>query len=165
MKTTQLNQEQSTYNKAVIQAYFKMLKGAKELLSTIEEEPLRYSLIREDRDVRSRKLTLHQFISPLLYLRLDLHANSEMCIHYGYESLPVVSPYYVVTAKFIRMLYKLSMDNGASPNIEKAIRNDWVLTNIGDCYQHLEEMGHKQHQFELIPYKPNSSKRKLQRVA
>lgn len=165
MKTTQLNQEQLTFNKSVLQAYFKMLKAAKELLSTIEDEPLRYSLIREDRKEGTRQITLHQFISPLLYLRLDLHSNNEMCIHYGYETLPVVSPYYEFTASFVRTLYKLTMSDGVSPNIEQALRIDWVLTNIGDCYEHLEEMGHRQHRFELIKYKPKQVKRKLQRVA
>jgi hypothetical protein len=164
MKNTQLNQEQLTYNKAVKEIYFKMLKAAKELLSNIQDEPLRYSLCREDRHPTKRYITLHQFISPLLYLRLDLH-NNEMCIHYGYETLPVVSPYYEVTASFIRIVYKLTMDDGVSTNIEQALRIDWVLTNTGDCYQHLEEMGHKQHLFKLVKFKPRQIKRKLRRVA
>jgi len=165
MKQTQLTEAQSTYNKAVLTTYFKLIKATQKLLSQIEEEPLRYLLIREDRHPTKRHITLHQFISPLLYLRLDLHATNEMCIHYGYEMLPVVSPYYEFTASFVRTLYKLTMADGVEPNIEKALRIDWVLTNIGDCYEHLEEQGHRQYRFELIKFKPRQVKRKLRRVA
>ena len=163
MKT--INTEQATYNKAVTNVYFKLLKAAKELLAAKEAEPVRYTLTRCEKHKQTRQITLHDFISPLLYLRLELYPNNEMAIHYGYEAQPVFSPYYHVSASFIRLVYKLTSCNGDNINIEDAIRIDWIVTNSGNAYEYLEEQGTKYHDFELLKHKPKQVKRKLRKVA
>jgi hypothetical protein len=163
MKT--INPEQATYNKAVTNVYFKLLKAAKELLATNEAEPVRYTLTRCEKHKQTRQITLHDFISPLLYLRLELYPNNEMAIHYGYEAQPVFSPYYHVSATFIRIVYKLTSYNGEGINLEDAIRIDWIVTSSSDAYEYLEEQGTKYHQYELLKYKPKQMKRKLRKAA
>jgi len=154
----------SARNKAIRQAYHAILKATKALIATVEEEPLRYTLIREDKHKHTKELILHEMISPLIYLRLELHSNDELSIHYGWETSPVFGPYYQITSTFVRMLYKLTMASTTEINFEDAVRTDWVINNCSEAYEYIEERN-KYHRFELIKHKPKPIKRKLRRVA
>jgi hypothetical protein len=57
-----------TYNKAVKVAYYKTLRKAKEMLSTVEQDELRYTLVRSDNPT-STGYIVNEFINPLLSRR------------------------------------------------------------------------------------------------
>ncbi|MBS7565775.1 hypothetical protein KHS38_15305 [Mucilaginibacter sp. Bleaf8] len=162
MKTVTTSQAPTNYNEAVKQAYLAILK-AKQLLAAVEEEPLRYTLVREEKKPIVNGTIVHELISPLLYLRLECYANDELAIHYGFELSPAFGPYYSITASFVRMIYKLTMHEEGKPNIESCIRTDYVINECSGLYEYIEERGCKHHRFEQVKYK--AAKRKLRKVA
>lgn len=135
---TNLN-KQAAYNAAVKAAYFTTLKYARQQLATIEHEELRYSLIREDGNDDKPYKIIHEFLNPLLFLRLDVNAHGDYQIHYGIETFQQSNQYTTLTAKFIRCLYKLSSHEKGKINIEGALQTDWVLTNCSEAYENIEE--------------------------
>jgi len=153
------------FNAEVRKVYFKLLKEAKVLLAPIKEEPLRYSLIREDKQPITQGTIVHEMVNPLLYLRLECYADNKLGIHYGWELSPVFGDYYNITNPFIRILYKHTMADATSINIEDCIRTDYVMNECSALYEHIEERGCKHHSFALIPYKAKLAKRKLRKVA
>jgi len=153
MKQQTKTTTQLTYNEAVQYAYFKILKLAKQQIATIEQEELRYSLTRRNDHI------LHEFLNPLLYLRLECHAHGLYSIHFGIETFKSPNEYSKVTASFIRALYKLTSKDTSEVNIENCIRVDWLLTNCSEVYEHTEEHS-SQHTFELIKHKVTASQRK-----
>jgi hypothetical protein len=135
------------------------------MLAIIEDEPLRYSLIREDKQVIATGTIVHELVNPLIYLRLECFKGDLLGIRYGFEGQPGYNGYDAMTASFIRMVYKLTMDNNTSINIEDCVKADYVMTECSELYEYIEERGNKHHRFELIKYKPKTIKRKLRRVA
>ncbi|RVU02376.1 hypothetical protein EOD41_00090 [Mucilaginibacter limnophilus] len=165
MKSQPTNSAISTYNKIVKQTYFQLVKEAKALLATIEEEPLRYSLIREDKQSFQQGTIVHEFLNPLLYLRLECYAENKLGIHFGWELMPTFGEYYHIMNTFVRLVYKLTMADTTAINIEDCIRTDYVINECSAAYEHLEERGLRHHTFVLIPYKAKPIKRKLRKVA
>jgi len=151
------------FNVQVKEAYIKILKHAKQLLATIEQEELRYMLTREDKQASSPGI-VHELINPLLYLRLESHPDGNCSIHFGWELSPVFGSFYPITAAFVRFIYKVTMANNSLINIEDAVRTDWVITNPSELYEHVEEHN-RYHTFQLIKYKQPNTKRKLRKVA
>jgi hypothetical protein len=156
MKTTQSEQVQSPFNKEVKAAYYKILKEAKSLLATLERDELRYSLIREDRLSDSPSRIIHEFVNPLLYLRLESYADGNLGIRYGFEPC---HDYAHITVAFTRFLYKVTMREVTSTDIESSIKTEWYIHNPDEMYNYLEEQM-KHHTFHLIKYKPVAVKRK-----
>lgn len=165
MKTQPINRDVLTYNKIVKQTYIQLLKEAKALLSTIEEEPLRFTLIREDKQAATSGTIVNEFVSPLLYLRLAYYDENKLGIHYGWELLPTFGEHYHIMNTFVRLVYKLTMVGATAINIEDCIRTDYVINECSAAYEHLEERGLRHHTFNLIPYKAKLIKRKLRKVA
>ncbi|WP_158826733.1 hypothetical protein [Mucilaginibacter lacusdianchii] len=155
----------AAFNAEVRKVYFKLLKEAKILLATIEEEPLRFSLIREEKQPIQQGTIVHELINPLLYLRLECYAENKPGVHYGFELSPTFGQYYHVTNTFVRILYKHTMVEATPINIEDCIRTDYVLNDCSALYEHIEERGCKHHTFQLILYKAKAVKRKLRKVA
>ena len=151
-------QAASPYNKEVQQCHRQILKQARALLSTIEHDELRFTLIRQDK-LSNNAYVIHELINPLLYLRLECFANGVYSIHYGFEQFPIFGDYYHITGAFVRFLYKVTASSNTTINVEDAIRIDWVVSNCSEMYEHVEEQM-KHHQFSLIKYKPAVSKRK-----
>jgi hypothetical protein len=164
MKQLKSNPVQSPFNKEVKTAHQQILKQARSMLSTIEREELRFTLVREDKYSRSKSCIIHEMVNPLLYLRLESDANGEYAIHYGYEPLPVVSEYYPLIAAFVRFIYTVTMSTNRQINIESALRLDWVIYNASEMYEHVEDRD-RHHSFQLIKYKPAASKRKQMKAA
>lgn len=146
------------YNKVVKQSYYQILKHAKALLCAIEQEELRFTLVRENKEAITGSV-LHEFVSPLLYLRLEQHTNGYYSIHYGFELLPVFSEYYIVGTAFSRFIYKVTMASATAINIEDALRIDFVILNCSEMYEHIEQL-QKHHHFQQLPYKQATNKRK-----
>jgi hypothetical protein len=147
-----------TYNKAVKAAYYKTLRKAKEMLSTIEQVELRYTLVRNDNPT-STGYIVHEFINPLLYLRLEAENDSNLYIHFGVEQIQNNEHLSNITSKFIRALYHFTTKEVATSNIEMAVQTDWLLNSCSDAYEYIEERN-KYHVFKQLPYKVSASKRK-----
>jgi len=149
----------SPYNQAVKQAYFEILKVAKQLLSTIEHEELRYSLVRDERSRTADGVIIHEFVNPLLYLRLECQPNNLFAIHYGFEQINKECEYTDCTASFTRWIYALTSKQATTLDIEAAVKTDWCINNPSDMYEYIEEHN-KSHIFQLIKHKVTASQRK-----
>jgi len=145
----------TAYDEAVHTAYFTSLKVARLLLATIEREELRYSLIRED-PITDTACILHEFVNPLIYLRLERGLDKTLSIRYGFEPC---KDYAHVTVAFTRTLYKVTMKDTTSLNIENSIKTEWYVHNPDEMYAYIEEQM-KHHSFSLIKHKPTASQRK-----
>jgi hypothetical protein len=153
----QLNKSvKSPYNVEVKAAYFKVLKEAKALLATVSLEELRYSLIREDRLSDTLSRIIHEFVNPLIYLRLESDVTGALGIRYGFEPC---HDYAYITVAFTRFLYKVTMSEATSQNIENSIKTEFYIHNPDEMYAYLEEQM-KHHQFYLIKHKPAANRRK-----
>jgi hypothetical protein len=157
----QLNNEaaSSAYNKAVKEAYFKLLKFTKQLLATIERHELRCILQREDQAPLVTGSKVHELVSPLLYLALECQDSERLIIRFGFEQLSEDSEYSHITARFVRLLYTLTALENTATNIESCVNTNYVITNCSELYEHVEDRI-KHHTFSLIKYKPAVSRRK-----
>lgn len=140
-------------------AYYNILKQAKQLLSTLERDELRYSLEREDKATPKVGTIIHELINPLIYLRLECHPNEVLAIHYGFEQVLAVNQYSKVTSTFVRSIYKLTSKDATTVNIEEAVRTDWCIKTCSEMYEYVEEQN-KHHTFKQIKYKPATVRRK-----
>ena len=155
---------QQAFNDSVKQSYFAILKHAKQLISSLKDEPLRYTLSRQDKPVNGGYI-IHELVSPLLYLRLECHEDNSFSIRYGCEMSPLLNQYHTVTSSFIRLVYKLTMADATPVDIERAVKTDFVITECLELYEYIEERWKSNHNFHMLPYKPKSAKRKLRKVA
>ena len=128
------------------------------MLATIEHEELRYTLIREDKATTGSRI-IHEMVNPLLYLRLECHANGLCSIHYGFEQNGNDRELNSRTAFFTRYVYKLTSKEVTVIDIEQCVHNDWCITQCSELYEYVEEQM-KHHEFHLIKYKASSAKRK-----
>ena len=159
-----VNQNQLPYNKAVYLAYTAIYKNAKQLLSTLEREEMRYTLEREDKTPIKIGTIIHELISPLLYLRIECHPSNSYAIHYGFEQVSAINQYSKLTSLFIRSIYKFTSKDNTQVNIEDCIRTDWCIT-CSDMYEYVEENS-KHHTFKLVQHKTKPARRKqMQAVA
>jgi hypothetical protein len=155
----QAKQDSLPYNKVVQLAYNNIYKNAKQLLSTLEREELRYSLEREDSTAPKVGTIVHEFINPLLYLRLECHATNVFAIHYGFEQVLAVNQYSQITSAFIRSIYKYTAKEVTTINVEDCVRTDWCINTCSEMYEYMEEKN-KHHTYKLIKYKPATVRRK-----
>jgi hypothetical protein len=161
----QVNQNQLPYNKVVKECYYHIYRNAKQLLSTLERDEMRYSLEREDRTAPKIGTIIHEFINPLLYIRLECHPTNVLAIHYGFEQVLAINQYSRITSAFIRSIYKYTSKDATEVNIEDSIRTDWCINTCSEMYEYMEEKN-KHHSFKLIKYKPATVRRKqMQAVA
>jgi hypothetical protein len=155
----------SAYNAEVRRVYYKILKQAKALISTVEQHELRCSLVQNERSKPVYMNKVHEFVSPLLYLCLMCPVDT----YYIYFGFDVYSrgenDYTALTSKFMRTLYSLTSAEHTTINIEDCISTYNVITECNALFEYMEERGKSNHTFELITYKPKVIKRKLQKVA
>ncbi len=154
-----IHSQLSPYNLAVKHAYFTILKGAKNLLSQIEHEELRYTLIRDERNRTTDGVIIHEFVNPLLFLRLECRSDNLFAIHYGFEQINQHVEYSNITALFTRSVYKLTSKEVTQIEMEAAVKTDWLIETPSAMYEYIEEQ-QKYHTFKLIKYKVTASQRK-----
>lgn len=152
-------QVQSTYNTCVQQAYNAIYRHAKQLLSTIENEELRYTLEREDKAQPIVGTIIHEFINPLLYLRFECHPTNTFAIHYGFEESKSFNEFARITSAFVRYIYKVTNKDTTDVNIEDAVRTDYCIYQCSEMYEYIEDRN-KHHQFKQIKHRPSAAKRK-----
>ncbi|MEN0054477.1 MAG: hypothetical protein AAGC65_12460 [Mucilaginibacter sp.] len=149
----------SPYNKSVSMAYALILKQAKQLLSTLEREELRFSLEREEKSAPIVGTIIHEIINPILYLRLECHSTNSFAIHYGFEEVLAFNQYSKITSTFVRNIYRLTSKDLTETNIEDCVRTDWCINTCSEMYEYIEQ-SNKYHTFKQIRYKPATARRK-----
>jgi len=154
----QFTHNQLTYNQCVAIAYFQLLKRAKEMLSTIEQEELRSTLERADKTLPQIGTVVHELLNPLIYMRLELHPGGLMAIHFGIEPINQLGQLTDITSNFLRLLYKLTSKDVYPIDIENCVRTDWFINSCSGLYEYLEESEH--YAFKQLKYKVTAKKRK-----
>src|ERR1700712_4757418 len=104
----QINNKHLAYNKAVKEAYFKVLRATKLLIATIFQHELRCTYQRSNRSTVGFGTTVHELITPLVYLSLECNDSEVLSIHFGIELFNGENEYATITAQFVRLLYKLT---------------------------------------------------------
>jgi len=164
MKRLKNDLEKYPYNKAVRAAFMLVLKEAKAMLANIQQEELRYSLVREEKEITPHKRVVYEFVSPLLYLRLDVSKEDLFNIRYGFEVNNPNDEVNAYTANFLRAVYSLTSKEITTINIEACVSNAWCITECGALYEYVSD-NNMSHKFELIKYRRAPSSRKMQAVA
>ena len=154
----QLTQNQLTYNQCVQLAYFQLLKQAKQMLATIEHDELRCTLERNDNVRPVNQGVIHEFINPLIYLRLECHSDNLCAIHFGFDEVKQPGEISDLTTKFLRLLYKLTSKDAFPIDIELCVKTDWFINTCSGLYEYIEESEY--YTFRKIKYKVTSKKRK-----
>ena len=164
MKQRTINDSRTLpYNKAVKAAYYKILKGAKNLIATVERHDLRciIYLIAKPIGANSKEL---QLISPILYLALNTDDDGEhLCIQFGFEQFSDRNFYTDITAKFVRMIYNVTAKANNGINIKDCLYIAAVITDCSELYEAIES-SHMNYPITVIPYKPAAVKRKQMRA-
>jgi len=142
------------HNDGVKTAYFKILKYGKVLLTQVPEKPLRQTLERPLTVNHNALEIIHEFISPLIYLRLECYSDMLFCIHYGYEQNELYTKYYPITSAFIRSIYRFTAKENTEINIEGCVHTDWVITNCAELFEYIGDRN-KYHTFRTIDYIPS----------
>ena len=150
----------SAYNRTVNTAYFKILKATTRLIATVEQHELRCTLQRPIKSEISFGTKIHEIVSPMIYLCLECNFEARLTIHFGFELFQGDNEYSNITAKFLRMLYKLTSIEHTGINIEDCINTDNVLTSCSELYEVIEDSPFKEHTFKLIKHKVTAAQRK-----
>lgn len=158
MKLKHLND----YNTCIKDAYFRILKESEIIIGTLEEEPLRQVLERQN-NVVLPGVIIHEFLNAFIYLRLECYEDNVFAIHYGFEQSDTHAKYYPVTSAFIRSVYKNTAIECTAVNIENCIRTDWVITNCAELFEYIGDRN-KHHVIRTIKYKA-SRKKQILKVA
>jgi hypothetical protein len=157
MKQLTNTTETTPYNLKVEQAYFKVLKYAKTLISSLEDDNLRTVLFR-DFKTRGTGGVIHEFVNPLIFLRLGCIAG-QYVIHFGFQETDEQPECSEVTTTFMRGLYRLTSKQVTGINIENCIKCDWLISNPTEMYDYLLEQN-EHHTFALLSRKVKASERK-----
>jgi hypothetical protein len=140
----------STYNKIVLRAYTSIVELAKQTISGLEKEDYRHTLATQ---VKPKDRIVHEFVNPLLYLRLYRQHDDSYAMNYGFEPCMTHSN---ITLPFVKGLHKLVQEAAAKAKIDNCIRVDWYFNDPDELYEFLA-MHDKDHTYALIEYNPSNS--------
>lgn len=159
MNTKHITNAMKERNRCTKQAYFRIYKEAKTLIASIESEPLRQILERADKQIDERGTKIHELISCILYISLECNLIGEYIINYGWDMNIKSSNYYDLTSAFLRFVYKFTMSDATSINIEDSISTEYVITDCSELFEYMIDCN-KHHTLSTVKYKPLISKRK-----
>jgi len=152
-----------SYNEAVRHAYGTIQRKAEQLLAPLEQEELRYVLERTE-SCTDPPIILHELVSPLLYLRLQLGEDSKLTIHFGAEPSSPFPEIQSITATFLRTLFTLTGKAYTGIDIEGCVKTDWFINVCSEMYEYLEGRT-KYHVFRKIPLKNHTARKRVLIVA
>jgi hypothetical protein len=155
----QVTQTLSPYNAEVTKAYHKVLKYAKDMIATLPNYETRCSLELSAKHAFST-LKIHQFVSPMLYLSLEVGSQDKMYIHFGFEQFDTESNLAGFSSKFVRELYRLTSRSLTAVNIQ----TNNLITTCAELYEVIECSEYNTHVFKEISYRPKVVKRKVMRA-
>ena len=140
----------SVYNKIVLKAYTNIVELAKTTLSGLEKEDFRHTLIMQ---ASPKDRIVHEFVNPLLYLRLYRQHDDSFAMQYGFEPCLIYSS---VTLPFVKALHNVLHMAAVKAKIPNTIRADWYPNDPDELYAFIE-MINKDHTHALIEYNPSNS--------
>jgi hypothetical protein len=160
MNIQQLSTPEQARNNAVLSSYLAISKVTKQIIASIPQDILRFIVELDCKAYPNLSPKIHELVSPMLYLCLR-EANGLYVIHFGVDTN---TEFAVHTNNFIRSIYKLTMAQYTSVNIESCIQNDSIITDTCGLF---DEMQHKRpsYPYRAIKYKSLDGKRKLDTVA
>ncbi|HWD90321.1 MAG TPA: hypothetical protein VG367_19470 [Mucilaginibacter sp.] len=139
-------------SECIKQAYEAIYKSAISLLSSIEDENMRAVYVLETNPEGDEGYTLHELISPLLYLSLICNIAGDYSIHFGVEERPDPERYQFLTSEFIRLIYKLTMKESTAVNIEDVVHTDWFVRDCSALFECTARTSSK-HTLSVIQFK------------
>ncbi|OOQ61347.1 hypothetical protein [Mucilaginibacter pedocola] len=154
---------QLPYNKEVANAYHNVLNAAKRMIAALPAYEARCSLELDEKHSFS-DLRIHQFVSPLLYLSLEVGFGDKYYIHFGYEQFDTDHELAGFSSVFLRTLYRLTSKQLTAVNIEDCIHTNNIITTCSELFEVIDDSNHKRHTFKEIRYKPKVSRRKLMKA-
>lgn len=147
-------------NRAVIASYLLMTKTTKQLIATLEQEVLRHTLEIDCKDFSGMAPKLHEFISTLLYLCLR-DSEKGYIVHFGFDQS---NEFTDVTQQFVRLIYRLTMKEVTSVNIEDAVQNHSIITDTSGLIDYMQ-WKHPSLPMRVIKHKPTNKQKQLLTVA
>jgi hypothetical protein len=163
MKETTPTSSLPAYNTAVHKAYGRILKHTKQLLASLEQEELRFTLERMERSKKPHTV-IHELISPLLFLRLECSSDALMTIHFGIEHVDQSPALSMVTAAFLRMLFKETSNKKDGIDIEDCVKTDWFIKSCSEMFEYVEERN-RYHTLKQLKYKRTPQQKNVLAVA
>jgi hypothetical protein len=154
------NPKHSAYNVEVAKAYFKVLRMTKQIVAKLDSYEARCTLTQKQKDTYSN-IRIHQFVSPLFYLSLEVGCYDKLYIHFGYEQFDVDHDLVGLSSKFVRTLYKYTSASKTELNIEDCVHANYIITTCSELYEAIESSAHHKHTFKAIPFKPKVVRRKV----
>ena len=151
-----------SYNESVQRAYKLILAKALHLLTTLEQEELRYILERKQKGAEP-PIIIHELVSPIIYLRLELAQDSRMMIHFGAEPSSPFPEIQAITSTFIRILFTLTGKAYTGVDIEDCVKTDWLINVCSEMFEYLEDRT-KYHTFRKVPYKKSTARKRVLEV-
>jgi hypothetical protein len=152
-----------SYNEAVRHTYDQILTKATQLLASLEQDELRHVLERKQNGSEP-PVIVHEFVSPIVYLRLECAEDSKLVIHFGAEPSSPFPDVQAVTAGFLRTLFTLTGKAYTGINIEDCVKTDWLINVCSEMFEYLEGRT-KYHAFRRIPYKKGTPRKRALKVA
>ncbi|MGN6177835.1 MAG: hypothetical protein ACTHNW_01565 [Mucilaginibacter sp.] len=162
MNTINNSSATEAFNAEVKAAYFSILKATKTMLATIEQVELRFIYERNEASVFKTSI-IHELISPLLYLRLEHYDDGSYAIHFGFEQTQR-KELSLITAAFMRSLYKATSSTNTPVNIECCIKTDWMQTSCSDLFEYISDNNRYYH-FKRLRYRSAMNRKQLKVVA
>ena len=147
----------SVYNKIVLNAYMAIVDLAKQTLSGLEKEDLRHTLTLQ---ATPKDRIIHEFINPLLYLRLYRQHDDSYAMNYGFE--PCLD-YSNITLPFVKALHTIIHEAAVKAKIPNCIRADWYFNDPDELYEYLS-INDTGHCYALIEYNPSNSPKEQVKV-
>ena len=147
----------TTYNKIVLRAYTSIVDLAKQTISGLEKEDYRHTLATR---VNPKDRIVHEFVNPLLYLRLYRQHDDSFAMQYGFEPCLIYSN---VTLPFVKALHNVLHMAAVKAKIPNTIRADWYPNDPDELYAFIE-MINKDHVHALIEYNPSNSPKEVMPV-
>ncbi|WP_295794700.1 hypothetical protein [Mucilaginibacter sp.] len=151
-----------SYNESVQQTYNLIVAKALHLLTTLEQEELRYILERKQKGSQY-PIIIHELVSPILYLRLEYGEDSRLAVHFGAEPASPFPEVQAVTAGFLRILFTLTGKAYTGVDIEDCVKTDWLINVCSEMFEYLEDRT-KYHTFRKIPYNKKHARKRVLEV-
>jgi hypothetical protein len=154
----------SCYTQTITCAYGKIINEAKHHIACLEEKPLRQVLERTNKGTTTPGIIIHEFLSPLIYLRLEHPVDGKFIIHYGYEQTECFTKYYPITSAFIRSIYRYTAKENTEINIESCVHTDWVITNCAELFEYIGDRN-KYHTVSTIEFRDSKTQDEILQFA
>jgi hypothetical protein len=122
--TVKTQTQLAAYNEVVKVAYFKILEATQKLISSVDDEELRYTLHRVDETTIAFGSKVHEFISPIIHLTLECNDGEQLSIHHTCRSIDEDYECPHLFARILRVVYRVTSAENTIIDIENCLELD-----------------------------------------